>query len=107
MRRNASSIRSTSRVSPTPSIELGTTGPARERSTFSMSSISFSSGVKRGLSTARFTSRLTPAAASASSRATPAPRPATAATAPAASAASTALSVETWLKRALLRTGQA
>ena len=40
-------MRSTSSVSPTPSIEGGRVGPGLLRSTFSISSISFSSGAKR------------------------------------------------------------
>ncbi len=47
MRRKASSIRSTSSVSPTPSIDSGSAEAGRLRSTFSMSSISRSSGAKR------------------------------------------------------------
>ena len=47
IRRKASSIRSTSSVSPTPSIEAGRSGPGRLRSTFSISSIRSSSGAKR------------------------------------------------------------
>ena len=45
MRRKASSIRATSSVSPTPSIESGS-GPGVLRSTFSISSISVSSGAQ-------------------------------------------------------------
>ncbi len=47
MRRKASSIRSTCSVSPTPSIDSGSAAAGRLRSTFSMSSISWSSGAKR------------------------------------------------------------
>ncbi len=47
IRRKASSIRSTSSVSPTPSIEAGEGGAGLERSTFSISSIRSSSGRSR------------------------------------------------------------
>ncbi len=57
MRRKASSIRATSSVSPTPSIERGRIGPGRLRSTFSISSISFSSGAKRRRAMTRLTAR--------------------------------------------------
>ena len=64
MRRKASSIRATSSVSPTPSMEAGRVGPGRLRSTFSISSISVSSGANRRRRRTRLTASASATAAS-------------------------------------------
>jgi hypothetical protein len=107
MRRKASSRRSTSSVSPTPSIELGRRDPGRERSTFSIWSIRSSSGAKRRRS--RITLAVAPAATAriASTTTSPAESPATAPATIATAPSSTVLTTTTWVKRARLRTLQA